>query len=63
MLFQIKGKKRFRNPEKKMHRVPCSRCGKETGVPFRPRLGRPVYCRRCFARVLKEKKAKEEAND
>jgi CxxC-x17-CxxC domain-containing protein len=26
----------------------CSQCGKETTVPFKPRLGRPVFCRECF---------------
>jgi CxxC-x17-CxxC domain-containing protein len=26
----------------------CSACGKETTVPFRPTLGRPVFCKECF---------------
>ena len=26
----------------------CSRCGRETTVPFRPTQGRPVFCRECF---------------
>jgi CxxC-x17-CxxC domain-containing protein len=26
----------------------CSACGKETEVPFEPRLDKPVYCRECF---------------
>ncbi len=26
----------------------CSQCGKKTTVPFKPRMGRPVYCRECF---------------
>jgi CxxC-x17-CxxC domain-containing protein len=26
----------------------CSACGGEAVVPFQPRRGRPVYCRRCF---------------
>lgn len=29
----------------------CSRCGKETEVPFEPRPGQPVYCRDCLAIV------------
>jgi CxxC-x17-CxxC domain-containing protein len=29
-------------------RTNCSRCGKETTVPFRPTQGRPVLCRECF---------------
>ena len=26
----------------------CTSCGGEAVVPFQPRPGRPVYCRRCF---------------
>ena len=26
----------------------CSRCGKETTLPFRPTQGRPVFCRDCY---------------
>jgi CxxC-x17-CxxC domain-containing protein len=26
----------------------CSRCAKETEVPFRPTNGKPVYCSDCF---------------
>jgi len=29
-------------------RTVCSRCGKETTVPFKPTQGRPVLCRDCF---------------
>jgi CxxC-x17-CxxC domain-containing protein len=28
--------------------VTCSRCGKETTVPFVPKQGRPVLCRECY---------------
>ena len=27
----------------------CAECGKETMVPFKPRLEKPVYCSECFA--------------
>jgi len=27
----------------------CSRCGKQTEVPFQPTSGKPVYCSDCFA--------------
>ena len=30
------------------HEVTCAECGTLTTVPFRPRAGRPVYCRPCF---------------
>lgn len=29
----------------------CAECGKDTEVPFEPRLGRPVYCSDCYAKV------------
>ena len=31
-----------------MHQVICSNCGKQTEVPFEPRLDKPVYCNDCF---------------
>lgn len=33
--------------------VTCAECGVETTVPFRPREGRPVYCRDCYAKQKK----------
>ncbi len=29
-------------------RAICADCGKETEVPFKPKEGRPVYCRECY---------------
>jgi len=29
----------------------CSLCKKETTVPFKPELGRPVYCKDCVAKI------------
>ena len=29
----------------------CTRCGKNTEVPFEPREGRPVYCSDCYSTV------------
>lgn len=34
---------------RQMHPVVCASCGKDTEVPFEPRLGRPVYCNDCYA--------------
>jgi CxxC-x17-CxxC domain-containing protein len=34
--------------QRDMHVVACSSCGKETEVPFKPDLSRPVYCRDCY---------------
>jgi CxxC-x17-CxxC domain-containing protein len=33
---------------RQMYPAICSSCGKETEVPFQPRLDKPVYCRECF---------------
>ncbi|MCX7709977.1 MAG: zinc-ribbon domain containing protein [Clostridia bacterium] len=27
----------------------CDECGKETKIPFKPRMDKPVYCSDCFA--------------
>jgi CxxC-x17-CxxC domain-containing protein len=34
--------------------VICSECGASTIVPFLPRQGRPVLCRACFNRALRD---------
>jgi len=34
--------------ERQMFSVVCADCGKQTEVPFQPRLDRPVYCSDCF---------------
>lgn len=33
---------------REVSKVVCAECGKDTTVPFRPRLARPVYCSECF---------------
>lgn len=35
---------------KEVSTIICAECGKETTVPFRPRLSKPVYCSSCFNR-------------
>lgn len=35
---------------REMFQVTCAECGVETGVPFRPTGGRPVYCRECYGK-------------
>jgi len=35
---------------KEVSTIICAECGKETTVPFRPRLSKPVYCKNCFNR-------------
>ncbi len=36
---------------REMFAATCSKCGKETEVPFRPTNGKPVYCSDCFRTV------------
>ncbi len=43
------GSNNRRTEPRVMHAAVCSRCGKETQVPFQPRADRPVYCRDCYA--------------
>ena len=35
---------------REMHDVKCTRCGKDTSVPFKPTAGRDVLCNDCFRR-------------
>ena len=41
-------KKRKQGNRKKLYNVTCAKCGKETQVPFKPIMGREVYCKECF---------------
>jgi CxxC-x17-CxxC domain-containing protein len=34
---------------KEMYDAVCAQCGKETKVPFKPHLDKPVYCSDCFS--------------
>ena len=33
---------------REMFHAVCAECGKDTEVPFRPSMDRPVYCRECY---------------
>ena len=33
---------------REMHKVKCSKCGKDAEVPFKPSGDRPVFCRECY---------------
>lgn len=35
---------------REMYEAICAECGKTTRVPFKPHLGKPVYCSECFAK-------------
>ncbi len=41
-------KQRMGGGPREMFPATCAECGKETEVPFRPSMDRPVYCRDCF---------------
>jgi len=36
--------------ERELFNTTCSECGNECEVPFKPKEGRPVYCKKCFAK-------------
>jgi CxxC-x17-CxxC domain-containing protein len=42
---QNNGERRARE----MYDAVCAVCGKETKVPFKPHMDKPVYCSECFA--------------
>jgi CxxC-x17-CxxC domain-containing protein len=37
-----------RFPEREMFPATCASCGKQTQIPFKPKEGRPIFCRDCF---------------
>jgi len=36
---------------RQLYNVKCSKCGKQTQVPFKPSGDRPVYCRECYMKM------------
>jgi len=36
--------------QKRMFEVKCTDCGKTAMVPFKPTVGKPVYCQTCFTK-------------
>lgn len=45
------GPRKFGNRDdapRQMHTATCSQCGKSCQIPFKPVMGRPVYCSDCF---------------
>ncbi|AJF62815.1 MAG: hypothetical protein QT11_C0001G0674 [archaeon GW2011_AR20] len=54
MGFQDRGFKGERNfGPREMHKATCSDCGQECEVPFKPKEGKPVYCRDCYQKHRK----------
>ena len=46
----------FNRGPREMHDATCSECGAQTQVPFKPKEGKPVYCKDCY---MKKKAASE----
>ena len=44
-------KKRRQNNKKRMYDVVCSKCGANTKVPFKPVMGKEVYCKECYKQM------------
>ena len=40
--------RQYRRQTRTMHTTTCAACGGIAQVPFRPRGGRPIYCRTCY---------------
>lgn len=38
---------------REMHKATCADCGQECEVPFKPKEGRPVYCKDCYSKHRK----------
>ena len=41
----------YGNRSRQMFPATCAQCGKDTEVPFEPRLDRPVYCSDCYNKI------------
>ncbi|HLE06347.1 MAG TPA: CxxC-x17-CxxC domain-containing protein [Candidatus Nanoarchaeia archaeon] len=41
--------------DRPMFKATCSKCNKETTVPFEPKPGREVYCQDCYKEIRNSK--------
>ncbi|MFC2050487.1 CxxC-x17-CxxC domain-containing protein [Chloroflexota bacterium] len=48
---QRTGYSSYGNGSRQMFPATCAQCGKDTQVPFEPRLDKPVYCSDCYNKV------------
>jgi CxxC-x17-CxxC domain-containing protein len=46
---------RYDKPPREMHKAVCSSCKKECEVPFKPSGDRPIYCKECYAKKMKDR--------
>jgi CxxC-x17-CxxC domain-containing protein len=42
------GNNSYGQGRRQMYKATCAECGKDTEVPFEPKMGRPVYCSDCY---------------
>ncbi len=47
-----RGPKRSFGPQE-WHDAVCAECGQECKVPFKPKEGKPVYCKECYSKHRK----------
>ncbi|TRO45956.1 hypothetical protein E2P60_06235 [Candidatus Bathyarchaeota archaeon] len=40
----------------------CDECGKTATVPFKPKVGKSVYCSTCFSKRASEKRGRSKPN-
>lgn len=52
---RLGGGSRFGGGDRQMFAAVCTKCNKETTVPFQPTPGKPVYCRDCFMEVRQDR--------
>lgn len=43
--------------------ITCADCGKQTTVPFQPKLSRPLYCRECYVKFKTAQKSEEKSEE
>jgi CxxC-x17-CxxC domain-containing protein len=44
--------------QRRMFEIKCTDCGKTAMVPFKPTVGKPVYCSACFPKhMLKQRES------
>lgn len=59
---RLKRYRLFKDPQQEgheeMHEAVCSECGSPCEVPFKPKLGKPVYCYACWKKRKPRRKKK-----
>jgi len=49
--------------QKSMFEIKCTDCGENATVPFKPTVGKPVYCKTCFSKhMFKQSESAKASN-